>query len=320
VPIGREGHARVAILTVIPEEMQEVLDVLGADVEVPLTGVFTSQAALDEGLECLPFVVSRCSDRSNGPANESARNLMEDWRPETILLVGIAGGIRRVISNLNGSLELDDGPELGDVVMGTMIHFGDYGKDLPEGFLPRWSPLVHPPGRLISRHGEPLRVRPDWARDIRGWPAVPDPSLYQGEIVAVEAVAGNPLAERQQGIIKRFDKAIAIDMESKGVAEALFEYEADVGVHYHPRWMCVRGISDLVVGSEEAADLLPGSNSVQREQWRALAARSAAKLARELLVRLLSVSTSAHPAQPLRSPWAGTARIGMSEAAATVDT
>jgi transcriptional regulator with XRE-family HTH domain len=90
LPRGREGHARIAILTVIPEEMDEVLQVLGATTEVEMTGVFTSPDALAEGLDCLPFVVSRCSDRSNGPASESARALMEEWRPETIMLVGIA--------------------------------------------------------------------------------------------------------------------------------------------------------------------------------------------------------------------------------------
>ncbi|MBN9194302.1 hypothetical protein [Microbacterium sp.] len=315
--MGREGHARVGILTVIPEEMDEALDVLGASVEVGMTGYFTSPLSLDEGLDCLPFVVARSSDRSNGPANESARALLEDWRPETLLLVGIAGGIRRVGNSVPAALE--PGPALGDVVLATMVHFGDYGKDLPSGFLPRWLPLVHPPKRLLTRHGEPMRINTEWAEGIRDWPGDRPPTLHQGEIVAVEAVASNPFAERQQAILRYFDKAIAIDMESKGVAEALFDYEADVGVHYHPRWMCVRGISDLVVGSDAAVALLGEDNAAQREEWRKAAARSAALAARALLIRLLSRPTSAHPEQPPRPAWPHASQIGMSPAPEMVE-
>lgn len=274
-----------------------------------MTGYFTSPQALAEGVECLPFVVTRSSERSNGPANESARALLEDWRPETLLLVGIAGGIRRLSNTSPPSLEA--GPELGDVVLATMVHFGDYGKDLPSGFLPRWLPLVHPPKRLLTRHGEAMRVNTDWAMGISDWPGDQPPTLHQGEIVAVESVASNPFAARQKAILERFDKAIAIDMESKGVAEALFDYEADVGVHYHPRWMCVRGISDLVVASEQAADLIE-DNATQRERWRTAAARSAAHAARVLLIRLLSVPTSEHPEQPLRPAWQYASQIGVS--------
>jgi nucleoside phosphorylase len=193
-----------------------------------------------------------------------------------------------------------------------MVHFGDYGKELPSGFLPRWLPLVHPPKRLLARHSEGMRVSQDWANAIEPWPSLRPPKLHQGEIVAVEAVAGNPYSARQQTLIEFFDKAIAIDMESKGVAEALFDYEADVGVHYHPRWMCVRGISDLVVGTEQAASLLGSSNSEQRELWRSAASRSAATVAKHLLIRLLSRPTSAHPEQPLRPAWSGAQDIGLS--------
>lgn len=301
----------MAILTVIPEEMDEVLEVLGATEEVGMTSNFTSPDALAEGTECLPFVVARSSDRSNGPANVSARELLEDWRPETLLLVGIAGGIRRLDSKATPAT-LEPGPELGDVVLATMVHFGDYGKDLPSGFLPRWLPLVHPPKRLLTRHAEVMRVRKDWAAGIRDWPNEELPALHEGEIVAVEAVASNPYASRQKTILEYYDKAIAIDMESKGVAEALFDYEADVGVHYHPRWMCVRGVSDLVVGSEEAAGLVGEDNNEQRDVWRKAAARSAAMAARFLLARLLSRPTSAHPEQPARPPWSRAHEIGMS--------
>lgn len=316
MPKGREGHARVAVLTVIPEEMAEVMDALVAHEPVGDTGAFTSEAALSEGLNDLPFIVLRCTDRSNGPAADSARDLMESWRPETIMLVGIAGGIRRLAKDAE-TPRLEPGPELGDVVVANMIHFGDYGKDLPQGFIPRWLPLVHPPAGLIMRHCERLRVSGDWGAAIENWPGATPPRLHIGEVIAVEAVAGNPRSGRQQAILQHFDKALAIDMESKGVAAALHAYEADVGVHYHPRWLCIRGISDLVVGSAEAQEIV-GENQSQRESWRVAAARSAAVVAREVLRGLLRRTTPAHPAQPARPPWIGADQIGVSAVRGTV--
>ncbi|MDV8004304.1 hypothetical protein [Rhodococcus sp. IEGM 1318] len=296
----------MAVLTVIPEEMDAVIAVLGADREAGYTGAMTSAAALCSGLDALPFVVARCDERSNGPAGSSARQLLESWRPETIILTGIAGGIRRTESDPTGGIKLDDGPELGDVVIAEMIHFGDYGKDLPSGFLPRWFPLVHPPTSLVRRHTEALRLTTNWANELAD--QRPDstgvPKVWTGELVAVEAVAGNPFAPRQQAILNYFDKAIAIDMESMGVARMLHDYEADVGVHYHPRWLCIRGISDLVVGSDDAVALLDeGDNNAQRTQWKGYSAHTAALVTKIILDRLLQQPLPPYPAQPGVPPW-----------------
>ncbi|WP_416954977.1 hypothetical protein ACNKF0_00160 [Nocardioides sp. T5] len=293
------------MLTVIPEEMDAVLDRLGATVEAGLTGAFTSPVALARrGLDALPFVVARCYERSNEPASRSATNLMEDWRPETIILTGIAGGIRRVVGPID-ERRLDDGPDLGDVVVAEMIHFGDYGKDVPGGFLPRWLPLVHPPTTLVRRHTEALRISGDWANGLASHrPDGGHPKLVTGELIAVEAVAGNPYADRQQHLLEYFDKAIAVDMESKGVARALHDYESDVGVHYHPRWLCVRGISDLVVGGDEAAALLAGDNNEQREMWKNYAAMAAAEVTRLIVARLVAQDRPRHEEQPAVAKWA----------------
>lgn len=304
LPRGREGHARVAVLTVIDEEMDAALEVLEAETEAGDTGVLTSRRAWEQrGPNALPFVVAKCLDRSNEPAGQSARDLMEDWRPETIILTGIAGGIRRLQHDADGA-RLDDGPELGDVVVANMIHFGDYGKDTPTGFLPRFMPLVHPSSGLIRTHTEFLRVSRTWGDVVADRrPTAGSPRLRVGELVAVEAVAGNPFAERQQHMIDFFDKAVAVDMESKGVARALQDYTADVGVHYHPRWLCVRGISDLVVGGDEAAGLLGTGNNEERALWKPYAALTAAHVTKAICDRLVRKARPAHPAQPAMDPW-----------------
>lgn len=308
---GREGHARFAVLTVIPEEMDEALNVLGASEEVGETAVFTSPLALQEGLTQLPFVVARCRDRSNGPAGITVRDLLEDWHPEVILLVGIAGGIRRLSIGSNPP-KLADGPALGDVVLAKMIHFADYGKDLPNGFLPRWLPLTHPSARLVQNSFDVLHRGVPWMDALPDWPSKDHaPRVHEGEVLAVESVAGNPFGVRQQQMIEYFSQTIAVDMESKGVAEAIFAYDRDV--YYNPRWLCIRGISDLVVGSAEAAELLKaelGDNSAQREEWRIPAARSAALCANWVLVRLLKQGRPRLAAQTAVPPWKHAGEIG----------
>lgn len=303
MPCGREGHARVVVLTVIPVEMEAAMDALDAHREVGETGAFTSEAAMECWPGPLPFVVSKCDDRSNTPAGNSARNLLEDWRPETLILTGIAGGIRR-IESVKGIQQLD-GPNTGDVVVAEMIHFGDYGKDLPDGFLPRWLPLVHPPTRLVHRHTDWLCQSTTWADHLSDKrPAPGRPRVLQGELIAVEAVAGNPFGERQQQWIEHFDQAIAVDMESMGVGRALHDYDADVGVHYHPRWLCVRGISDQVVGSKDALKLLgTDDNNDERREWKRYAALTAAEVTKLIVSRLVKRARPEHPLQPAIDAW-----------------
>lgn len=295
----------MAILTVIPEEMDAALLSLGATEEVGRGGHFTSPASLACGLHSLPFVVARCTDRSNTPAGNRARDLMEDWRPEVLILSGIAGGIQRIERTPQGQQRLE-GPALGDVVVAQMVHFGDYGKDMPDGFLPRFLPLVHPPGVLVMRQFEWLRTKPDWSISIvEPRPAPGSSRLHMGELIAVEAIAGNPLSDRQQAWLGTFDKAIAVDMESMGVARALHDYESIEGVHYHPRWLCIRGISDAVAGTKEAAALLP-NNSAQRDDWKAYASAVAAHVTQVTVGRLTRQLRPEYPAQPAIPAWAMT--------------
>src|SRR5215471_10934392 len=62
--------------------------------------------AQPEALNQYDIIVKRSGDRSNTPAGNATRDFIEDFRPEFILLVGIAGGMQG-----------RDGTALGDIVV-----------------------------------------------------------------------------------------------------------------------------------------------------------------------------------------------------------
>src|SRR3546814_19273268 len=71
--------------------------------------------------------------------------------------------------------------------------------------------------------------------------------------------------EYQCRILKEFDKELAVDMESYGLARGV--YNARSTRHYNLNYLIVRGISDLV--DQEG-------NNEQRIKWRGYAAATAA--------------------------------------------
>ncbi|WP_082948540.1 phosphorylase family protein [Mycolicibacterium elephantis] len=316
---GRAGHARVVILGVTPLESEVQNEEFGADTEVMSEGVFAPRATLNcttaDGKPCLPLILAVCTDRSNGPAQETAMHLLERWKPEYIILCGTAGGILRREERPQRQPRLV-GPVPGDVVVGEFIHYADYGKKLQgHEFKHRYLPVVHPPTRLTKKHTQKLTSFPyEWPERVlkhhpkyrrrNGVSVVGStPVIHRGEIVAVEAVAGDPLDSKQQWLVSHFDKALAVDMESHGVARALHDNE--MGVHYRPSWLCVRGISDPVVGSDEDLQLLKKNKNNERERrkWERYAASAAAHVARVITERILATPRPPHPQQIGAPAW-----------------
>jgi nucleoside phosphorylase len=82
-------------------------------------------------------------------------------------------------------------------------------------------------------------------------------------------------SEVQQALLKPFDKALAVDMESIGIARAVCEGRSSFW--YHPRYIVIRGISDFVAAPE---------NDQMRAKWKSFAAHTAALVTREFVKRL----------------------------------
>lgn len=270
-------------MAVTAEELTAARAEFRAAHEIPGSGCW-SDMPLPDASGAYPVVVTQSNDRSNIPAMESVQNLIEDWRPELVVLVGVAGGIVR-----RGPGDSLRGPNPGDVVIAEYIHYGEYTKNVDGERLRRYFPIDHPSAKLLQRHARPLQSDPNWYEDLR----VQRPSggnhdhpiLDMGELVAVEFLAGDGNTDQQTAVLSHFDHALAVDMESMGVARAI--HGARQRVHYLPRWLCVRGISDRAAANPEAQKLLPRDNDAERVEWRDYAAAAAARAARLILERFL---------------------------------
>jgi nucleoside phosphorylase len=193
---------------------------------------------------------------------------MEDFRPPHILLVGIAGGV-------SGR----DNTQLGDVVLPDFIEYYEMRKISDGRSKRRMEPYDHPSHRLRYQMAEPM-LHGDWlARISPERRPVQDgnsPKVIVGNLIAGEKILGDNDDVYQRSILNEYDKAIAVDMESWGVAKAVYQMRATR--HYDPQCLVIRGISDLV--NEQG-------NNATRQQWRMYAAHVGAGFAAALTERVL---------------------------------
>jgi nucleoside phosphorylase len=267
-PTGRFGRARVAVVTIIAEEFAAAQDVFELHENITGTGYFVAGSGDDEEWD---VVLMQATDRSNVPVMGDVLTLMEDLRPQVILLVGIAGGL------CDGN-EGRDGIGPGDVLIADQVTYVEFLKLVPElGPLMRSYAIDHPSVPLRKAITTPIQ-KTLRLRDHLGAPPIPTDrefKIHIGSIVSGEKVLGDVKSHVQQQLLKPFDKALGVDMESIGMARAVCDGRSSFW--YHPRYAVIRGISDLV----SAAD-----NDEMRTDWKPFAAQAAAVVAREFVRRL----------------------------------
>lgn len=277
------------MLTVIEEEFDAVRYALGATERYHAK----PRRYWHEPAGTSRFVLVRMADRGNGPAQETTRALIEHWHPDIVLLVGIAGA-------------LDTGPAgLGDVVIPDYIHYGDFRKITEGSDALRFAAYDQPTVSLRADSVEGVKIEGKWPSRLTATPPGASrgllarialrnqqpraPRVEIGGIVAGEKVLGDPDHAEQERIFVSFDHAIAVDMESFGVARAVHDARSDPG--YNPRLSVVRGISDIVHRKPQRdvkGALLPRMpakttavdiNNQQRTVWKRYAAATAAAFA-----------------------------------------
>lgn len=253
MPKGRLGSARVAILTIVPAEFGAVKDAFSLHTNITGTPYFSAQAS-PSGKH--PVVLKQASGRTNVPAQQASEDIFEDYRPDFLFLVGTAGGMTD-----------RDGLHLGDVVVPDYVHYAEMQKLVEGKTHRRYLPYDHPSMYLLESFVQPLTFDNRWA-----------PSSEQGEskalvgsVVAGEKVWGDPTSHEQQELLKHFSDALAVDMESMGVARSVFSRRRNLS--YNAQYLVVRGVSDLVDAP---------SNDEMRQEWRSYAAGAAAAFARSL--------------------------------------
>jgi nucleoside phosphorylase len=283
---GRFGKTTVAVLTVIQEEFDAVLGAFGAECRHPGTNYWYGQRGAEH------FVVGKMADRGNGPAAEATRDAIELWRPDIVLLVGIAG-----------ALESSDA-WLGDVVIPDYLHYGEFRKLTAGVDDLRYSAYDHPTVSLRSSTLEGVgqegawqsrveRTRPQ-GDEIRPGSDRDDvaPRYLVGALVAGEKVMGDPDHPEQEHLFTTFENATAVDMESFGVGRAIHAARSEPG--YNPRLGVVRGISDMVHRAprdgDESKVTRVSVNNDQRRRWKTYAAATAAAFAVTAVEELTDVA------------------------------
>jgi nucleoside phosphorylase len=267
-PSGRFGRVRVALVTIIPEEFTAAQNVFGLYENVPGTGYFVAEAPDREEWD---VALMQATDRSNVPVMGDVLALMEDLRPQIIILLGIAGGL----CDGDGGR---DGIKPGDVLIADHVTYVEFLKLVPNvGPLMRSYAIDHPSVPLRKSIATPIqktfRIGEHLGQIDR--PEDRDFKIHIGNIVSGEKVLGDVKSHVQKELLKPFDKALAVDMESIGMARAVCDGRSSFW--YHPRYAIIRGISDLVSAED---------NDDMRDDWKPFAAHAAALVAFEFVSRL----------------------------------
>lgn len=272
IPRGRKGSAIFCVLTIVEDESDVAREVFEAQYNIAGSPYFVPRESLSGDYE---VVIRRANDRGNMSAAEAIKDFLEHFRPVFILLIGIAGGNSQV-----------DEVSKGDVVVADFVDYSEYSKLSHGKHLSRKLPYDQPSIYLRESFVEPFRNKHEWHRFIKV--ERPDrtavmPKLIIGNIVAGEKLLSDPESTYQKEILAKFDKAVAVDMESFGVARTVFN--ARRSVHYNPQYLVIRGISDLV-------DVVDEENDDERRIWRRYACSTASAFGKFLVDAFLACDGS----------------------------
>jgi nucleoside phosphorylase len=147
---------------------------------------------------------------------------IEEFSPCVLLLVGVAGAIT-------------DDAQVGDVVVATRIHTYHGGREESETFRPR------PKGWPVAHDLEQA------ARALAHAGTLPDMRVHFKPIVSGDVILDSRTSPLAGLLATYYSDAIAIDMESAGVAEAAHRR------NFH-RAMTIRAISDTADGAKRQRD------------------------------------------------------------------
>jgi adenosylhomocysteine nucleosidase len=187
-------------------------------------GPLAHEAELQLADDVLRIVALQTLDRGARSAALSYTALVTEYQPSIVLLVGIAGGISPKV-------------RVGDVVFSDEVVYYDARRETPEGTRRRGqSQTISAP--LGYRLNEFFTTVGDTVAGPDGIPF----HIYRGPIGTGDAVVTDENAEIRRWLRDFHEKALAVETEAGGVAQAFHE-----AIHQDtpPRgWLTVRGISD----------------------------------------------------------------------------
>jgi nucleoside phosphorylase len=190
----------------------------------------------------------------NAGAAVEAERAIAYFKPDILLFVGIAGGIKDVA--------------IGDVVAATDVYGYESVKVGEQVFTrPKLGKSAH---ALVQRARSEAR-KGEWLQRLTSSPAS-QPRVFVAPIAAGEKVIASKQSDIFNFIRASYNDAIAVEMEGFGFLSAAFAYP-DI------KAIVIRGISDLIEGKND--------DSIEPEQVRQeKASRHASAFAFEMLEKL----------------------------------
>lgn len=235
------------LLTPLPQEFSAVIHHL-SDRQPP---EFKDGAAYErgvfQGLHHRYTVVVREPGMKNVDMALATERGIQYVKPQLVLLLGIAGGVKDL--------------EIGDVVVAKKAYGYESGKEDVAGFRSR--PSVETFSADLLARAQALSRRDDWKR--RAPDGAPGAKVLLGPIAAGDKVLSSTNNETFQRLKLHYNDTLALEMEAIGFATA-------VQPHRDLHALAIRGISDLL--------------DHKSDDFQQLAAERAAAFAFELLYQL----------------------------------
>lgn len=247
---------QVIILTALRIEYQAVRSYLtNLEEVINSQGTIYEQGAFVTNGTTWNVVIAEIGAGNTNAAMEAERAIAY-FRPDIVLFVGIAGGIKDV--------------RIGDVVAATKVYGYEFGR-VGDTFSAR--PNVGQSSYAIIQRAKAEARKEDWLQRLSDGQSL-RPRVFVAPIAAGEKVVASKESELFQFIRGNYNDAIALEMEGFGFLHAAFAYP-------NLKKIVIRGISDLIDG-KNADDHQEGTE----EERQAQASHNATAFAFELLAKL----------------------------------
>jgi nucleoside phosphorylase len=259
----------VVLLSALELEYQAVRQYLGGlSIRSHPAGTLFEVGRLPDGTGTVALAIT---GQGNVGAAVLAERAIAMFQPRALLCVGIAGSLRRDIA-------------LGDVVVATKVYAVHGGRDNGDSFLAR--PKAWPASHELEELARAVARSGEWAGLLPAQRA-PSPAVHFKPIASGEVIIGSAAASLDGRLRDIYDDAVAVEMESAGVAQAA-HLNRSLPV------LSVRGISDHADAGKRLADSVG---------WQHVAAAHAAAFTVTMAALALTDQPGPLPVNPAKPGW-----------------
>jgi nucleoside phosphorylase len=253
IGMPERGLRRVAILSAIRTEYQAVhAHLTNLRQEIHPSGTIYERGTFTANNQSWDVLIGE-TGKTNTRAAVATVSVVEYFKPDLMLFVGVAGGLQDV--------------KLTDVVAATKVYGYESGKAGSE-FRPR--PAVHNSSHRLVQRANAEAKSGDWLQRLGVFlnpEAVP-------QVLVAPIASGNQVAASTDSALANllrssYSDAVAVEMEGYGFLEALHAYP-------HIDALVIRGISDRIDDKAEADAM----------RYQEIAARHAAAFAFHILTKM----------------------------------